>query len=144
MTKAATTVTEPTTITVAQGVVLTTTIDPQTKRHRPLCPPTLSGEPRTIWKYNTLSHLICEHPEPIPGITNTYKLPSIPGQLFVDMFTTQKEETWMGVAKEETVGYRTENELPESDDIEAIKAATKRERAETLSVVEPHGKKVKT
>ena len=82
--------------------------------------------------------------EPIPGIPDTYKLPSIPGQLLVDMFTTQKEETWMGVAKEKTVGYRTENELPGSDDIEAIKATTKRERPEKLSVVEPHGKKKKT
>lgn len=112
--------------------------------HCPLCPPTLSGEPRTIWKYNTLSHMICEHPEPIPGIPDTYKLPSIPGQLLVDMFMTQKEETWMGVAKEETLGYRKENELPGSDDMEAIKATAKRERAETLSVVEPHGKKIKT
>jgi hypothetical protein len=37
MTKAATAVTEPTTITVAQGVVLTTTIDPQMKRHLLTC-----------------------------------------------------------------------------------------------------------
>ena len=112
--------------------------------HCPLCPPTLSGEPRTIWKYNALSHLICEHPEPIPGIPNTYKLPKIPGQLLVDMFTSQKEEMLMAVEEERTRRYRSENELPGSDDIEVIKEITKRERAETLSVVEPQGKKVKT
>ena len=37
MTKAAPTLTEPTTIAVAQGVVLETTIDPVTKRHLLTC-----------------------------------------------------------------------------------------------------------
>ena len=34
----------------------------------------ISGQPRTIWKYNAVSHLICEHPKPIPSIPKTYKL----------------------------------------------------------------------
>ena len=37
-----------------------------------------------------------------------YKLPSIPGQLLVDMFMTRKEEVWMGVEEERTLGYRAE------------------------------------
>jgi hypothetical protein len=89
--------------------------------------------------------LICEHPEPVPSIPNAYKLPSIPGQLLVDMFTTRKEEILMGVAEERTLGYREDNQLPGSDDIEVLVTEnTKRERADTLSVVEPQGKKVKT
>ena len=47
----------------------------------------------------------------------------------------------MGVAEEKKLGYREENDLPRSDNFEEN---TKRERAETVSVVEPQGKRVKT
>ena len=51
----------------------------------------------------------------------------------------------MRVAEEKTLEYQEENQLPESDDIEMlVKENTKRERADTLSVLEPQGKKVKT
>lgn len=175
MPKGAPVITVPTSIQVAQGVVLWTTIDPLSKKHYvvcdickklikltksahphaifehrkfcviregktnpefflrgvsatstsgssrcPICPQTLAGEPRTIWKYNTISHLISEHPEPVPGIPNTYKLLLIPGQLLVDMFNSQQEETLMGIPKERTLKYRADNELPGSDDIQVI------------------------
>ena len=113
--------------------------------HCPFCPQTLSGEPRTIWKYNVISHLIYEHPEPVTGTTNTYKLPLIPGKLLVDMFVSRQEELWMGISESTTFEYRDDFELPGSDDIEEIRAdVVKRERAETVSVVEPKGKKLKT
>ena len=58
---------------------------------------------------------------------------------------SQKEEILMRVAEEKTLEYQEENQLPESDDIEMlVKENTKRERADTLSVLEPQGKKVKT
>ena len=112
--------------------------------HCPFCPRTLSGEPRTIWKYNAISHLICDHPEPVTDTTNTYKLPLIPGKLLVDMFISRQEEMWMGISERATFEYRDDFELPGSDDIEEIRAEyVKRERAETVSVVEPKGKRRK-
>jgi hypothetical protein len=51
---------------------------------------------------------------------------------------------WMGISEKATVEYRDEFELPGSDDIEEIREYyVKRERAETVSVVEPKGKKRK-
>lgn len=52
-----------------------------------------------------ISHLICEHPELVPGTTDTYKLPPIPGKLMVDMFISRKEESWMGIDKEVMCEY---------------------------------------
>ena len=89
--------------------------------HCPFCPQTLSGEPRTIWKYNVISHLTCEHPEPVAGMVNTYELPLIPGKLLVDMFVSQQEEKWMGISEEATFDYRDDFELPGSDAIEEIR-----------------------
>ena len=53
--------------------------------HCPLCPPAVSGDALTIWKYNALYHLISEHSS---GSTP----PLIPGQLLVQMFITKEEE----------------------------------------------------
>ncbi|KAI0729016.1 hypothetical protein C8Q72DRAFT_341270, partial [Fomitopsis betulina] len=47
--------------------------------HCPLCTPGRSGQPRTIWKYNTLFHLMKEHTD------ERGNLPPIPMQLAVDM-----------------------------------------------------------
>ena len=112
--------------------------------HCPFCPPTLSGELRTIQKYNVISHLICDHPEPVTDTSNTYKLPLIPGKLLVDMFISRQDEMWMGISERATFKYRDDFELPGSDDIEEIRAEyVKRECAEMVSVVEPKGKRRK-
>lgn len=78
-------------------------------------------------------------------MVNTYKLPLIPGKLLVDMFVSQQEGKWMGISEEATFNYRDDSELPGSDAIEEIRVEmVKRGQAETVSVVEPKGKKRKT
>ena len=47
--------------------------------HCPLCLPSFSGNPQTIWRYNTLYHLISEH-------SNNGVIPEIPGELLVKKF----------------------------------------------------------
>lgn len=79
------------------------------------------------------------------GMVNTYELPLIPGKLLVDMFVSKQEEQWMGISEDATSDYRDDFELPGSDAIEEIRVEmVKRGRAETVSVVEPKGKKRKT
>ncbi|KAF8155394.1 hypothetical protein B0H34DRAFT_849557 [Crassisporium funariophilum] len=110
--------------------------------HCQLCPPLgISGEPRTIWKYNAMYHLLSEHPaDGIFGSDSTL-LPKIPGAMMVDMFISLKEENFLKVAEAATLKNRQTYTLPGSDDIEAIKEDMKRERAPTVSVVEPTGKR---
>ncbi|PPR04251.1 hypothetical protein CVT26_004196 [Gymnopilus dilepis] len=118
--------------------------------HCPLCPLSISGEPRTIWKYSAIMHLLTEHPEPVQDLPGTYKLPLIPPEMLINMFISRMEEERLGIQEKVTRAYREENELPGSDDIAVMIADTeslhsastaKRGRAETLSVVEPEGKR---
>src|ERR1700728_3850554 len=44
--------------------------------HCPLCLPSFSGNPQTIWKYNAVYHLISEH-------SNNGVIPEIPGELML-------------------------------------------------------------
>ena len=109
--------------------------------HCRLCPPLkVSGEMRTIWKYNTIYHLLSEHSQ---DITMTQILPIIPGQMVVDMFVSSSEEALMKVPLAATKAHREEYRLQNSDGIEEIKEVLKRERAETVTLVEPGGKKRK-
>jgi hypothetical protein len=116
--------------------------------HCQLCPPlAISGERRTIWKYNSIYHLLSEHsPECEEDDTNNNSektaLPKIPGQMTVDMFISRKEEEFLKIMPELTTQYREKYEnIPNSDGVEIIKDELKRERAQTLSVVEPGGKR---
>ena len=110
--------------------------------HCQLCPPMgISGEPRTIWKYNAIYHLLSEHhPDGIIDTDSTC-LPKVPGAMTVDMFISQKEEMLLKVAAPATLKNRETYNLPGSDAIEEIKEDMKRERAPTVSVVEPTGKR---
>ncbi|KAF8903714.1 hypothetical protein CPB84DRAFT_1773992 [Gymnopilus junonius] len=95
--------------------------------HCRFCPPSISGEPRTIWKYSAINLL-----KDLPG---TYKLPLIPPEMLIDMFVSRSR--WL---------TREENELPGSDDIAALmnEPSTKRGRGPRhWSVVEPDGKRRK-
>jgi hypothetical protein len=91
--------------------------------HCPLCPPAVSGDPPTIWKYNALYHLISEHSS---GSTP----PLIPGQLLVQMFITKEEEKAIGISEQNTVEWRRKNNIPDSDGIESVKT---RKRSDTVS-----------
>ena len=60
------------------------------------------------------------------------------------MFISQQEEKWMGISERATFEYRDDFELPGSDDVEEIRTEyVKRKRVETVSVVEPKGKRRK-
>jgi hypothetical protein len=65
----------------------------------------------SIWKYNALYHLISEHSS---GSTP----PSIPGQLLVQIFITKEEEKALGISEHNTIDWRRQNNIPDSDGIE--------------------------
>jgi len=68
-------------------------------------------------------------------------LPKIPGAMMVNMFISQKEEGFLKIGEAATLNNRQTYTLPDSDGIEEIKEDMKRERAPTLSVVEPAEKR---
>ncbi|KAJ6449180.1 hypothetical protein C8R45DRAFT_1131162 [Mycena sanguinolenta] len=96
--------------------------------HCPLCPHSTSGNPRTIWKYNARYHIISEHTQ------NNQAHPGLPAQFVIDTFIRRQEEGWMGITVDETRYYRLQNQIPDSDIIDALTAEnTKRERSDTHS-----------
>jgi hypothetical protein len=113
--------------------------------HCRLCPPlTISGELRTIWKYNAIYHLLTDHSQDASNADSEKTvLPKIPGQMAVDMFISSEEEGFLSIPLVATNQYRADNlnNLQNSDDIEEIKEEIKRERAPTVSAVEPSGKR---
>lgn len=96
--------------------------------HCPLCPPAVSGDPRTIWKYNTIFHLLSEHSSEDTGP------PAIPPELMIEMFVTKKEEGFMGVDGKATDEWRGENSVPNSDAVEAMKVEVSQKRGRTNTV----------
>ena len=94
--------------------------------HCPLCPPSFSGNPQTIWKYNALYHLISEH-------SNNGIIPEIPGELLVKMFIHKAEEEALGIDQNATEKYRRDNQIPDSDGFAMIMPRDKRGRSETMS-----------
>jgi hypothetical protein len=58
----------------------------------PICPTGLSGQSRTIWKYNALTYFAAEH---VP--VGSDSLPEIPSQFIVETFITSQEEKQMGI-----------------------------------------------
>ena len=86
-------------------------------------------------------HLISKHsPDGIFNPESTI-LPKIPGAMMVNMFISQKEEGFLKIGEAATLDYRQTYTLPDSDGIEEIKEDMKRERAPTVSVVEPAEKR---
>ena len=91
--------------------------------HCPLFPTAVSGDPPTIWKYIALYHLISEHSS---GSTP----PSIPGQLPVQMLITKEEEKALGISEHNTVDWRRQNNIPDTDGFELWLT---RKRSDTIS-----------
>ncbi|KIJ92810.1 hypothetical protein K443DRAFT_33511, partial [Laccaria amethystina LaAM-08-1] len=115
-----------------------------------LCSPlAISGEPRTIWKYNAIFHLLTEHAQDSVGMDpnrDSQKLPKIPGQMIVDMFISREEEEFLKVNAQLTTEDREKHGIPNSDGVEfpcLTREELKRERAQTLSVVESSEKQRK-
>ena len=97
-----------------------------------------------ISKYNAIFHLLTKHVQDSVGMdanSDRQKLPKIPGQMIVDMFLSREEEEFLKVDAQLTTKDRENHGIPNSDGIEVIKNELKRERAQTLSVVEPSGKR---
>ncbi|GBE90151.1 hypothetical protein SCP_1801750 [Sparassis crispa] len=95
-----------------------------------------SGQPRTIWKYNTLFHITMEHSK------EDGMLPPIAPQLLVDMHISRAEEAFMEIDEQVTEEWRLENEIPNTDVIEETREglAQKRNRAPSTVVKQPRRK----
>ena len=109
--------------------------------HCSLCPPSVSREPQTIWKYNAINHLLISHSDEDPTQAGKYKAPIIPGDLMMDMFVTRQEEKWMKINPSATTTFRREHDIPSSDGLESYvmqdEERQKRDRSNTLTVPEP-------
>ncbi|KAI0066999.1 hypothetical protein BV25DRAFT_1897244 [Artomyces pyxidatus] len=108
--------------------------------HCPLCPVSMSGQPRTIWKYNAVYHLSTEH-APGDGDEN---LPKFPVEFLVDTFISSKEAELMRVEAAVTRQWRKDNRLADSDDMPEMRDALKRERAASAIASDRPTKTVKT
>ena len=69
--------------------------------HCHLCPPSITGQPRTIWKYNTLQHIVFEH---MVRDNEGNHLPSIPPEMVVNMYISRAEDKALEVEEELTEG----------------------------------------
>jgi hypothetical protein len=76
-----------------------------------LCPPTSSGSPQTIWKYDAANHFIIEH-------SNSDHSPSIPGELLVQIVIRKAEEKTMCIQEQDTIDYRDRFAIPDSEGLE--------------------------
>ena len=73
------------------------------------------------------------------GCTYHQVLPKIPGQMAINMFVSSAEEAFMRIPQVAPKMYREECGFQNSDGIEEMK----QERATTLSIVEPLGRREK-
>jgi hypothetical protein len=98
-------------------------------------PPSLSGAPKTIWKYNTTDHLLTHHAEVDHTQSCKYRAPTIPGQLLIDMFVTKQEEKLMSITEAATDNWRKENNMPASEGLlEIINLEEQQKRARSGTV----------
>lgn len=100
--------------------------------HCPLCPPSASGQPATVWKYNVMYHITVQHSSYDSG-SGSVSMPSIPGPYLVESYITSHEEALMGIEDEVTDDWREKNGVPNSDTLEEMypDAGLKRDRAES-------------
>jgi hypothetical protein len=97
--------------------------------HCTLCPTSVSRQPQTIWKYNAMYHLTQEHS--IGGTS-----PPIPGQFLIQIFISKEEEKALGIPEQATIGWRKQNNIPDSDGVEMDSQGPqvdKRNRSDTVS-----------
>jgi hypothetical protein len=64
--------------------------------------------------------------------------PAISGQLLVQMFITKEEEQALGIPERNTVDWRRENRIPDSDDIQTWLS---RKRSDTVSTTHSDSRK---
>jgi hypothetical protein len=96
----------------------------------------------TIWKYNAVYHLLSKHSQDASGFASEKIVsPKIPGQMAIVIFISSTEEGILKIPSDATKQYRLDNCLLNSDDIEEAREEVKRDRAPTVSLVEPSGKR---
>lgn len=99
----------------------------------PVCPPSLTGQPRSFWKYNALYHLASQH------LTPEGTLPVVPPELLVEIFITSKEKASIGISQIKTDEFRDGLNIPDTDGLEVIQdevERNKRGRSESTLVVQ--------
>ena len=65
--------------------------------HCYLCPTSITGQARTIWKHNAVFHLISEN----AGFSGN--IPSILVGMLLDMFIRKAEENYLGISEDQTI-----------------------------------------
>ena len=99
--------------------------------HCRLCSTSITGQAKTIWKYNAVFHLISEH----AGFSGN--IPSIPVGMLLDMFIRKAEEKYLGISDDLTIKAREEHQIPGSDgllELAGVKEELqKRSRANTVT-----------
>ncbi|KAJ3565596.1 hypothetical protein NP233_g7528 [Leucocoprinus birnbaumii] len=71
-----------------------------------LCPSTITGEKRAIWKYNTSIHALIHHPQQHPSILDVLVPADLPGEMLVASHISKDEERYMGILEHKTASYR--------------------------------------
>ncbi|KAF8135316.1 hypothetical protein K438DRAFT_1640163 [Mycena galopus ATCC 62051] len=72
-----------------------------------LCPPSeISRDQPTIWKYNAISHIVCEH-----AIWDN-KMPTIKPEFMAEIYIRKAEEAAMGIPAEDTADWRDRMTFP--------------------------------
>ncbi|KAF9457045.1 hypothetical protein BDZ94DRAFT_1228616 [Collybia nuda] len=100
--------------------------------HCPICPPSLTGQPKSFWKYNALYHLASHH------LTPEGLFPTVPPQLLVEIYITSKEEASVGICQSKTDEFRDFWDIPDTDGFEIIQEneRNKRGRLDSTLVVQ--------
>lgn len=113
--------------------------------HCHLCSLSPEGEPRTIWKYNAIMHVLLEHEVFHPNDPDQHILPKIPFEMQVEIHIPRSEELAFGIAVEHTREVRSKFGLLDSEDLPLepppVAVKRKRGRSNTESVVIVQGKK---
>jgi len=99
--------------------------------HCHTCKPTSSGLPRTIWKYNAIYHITCDHPL---SLAEGRIGPSVEPRLLIDMHISLEEEGLMKIEREMMDTYREEHGVLMSDDIVALVEAREELAEETAAL----------
>ena len=86
-------------------------------------------------------HLLSEHSQAAGSGPKNEAFPKIPPQMAVDMFVHSDEEAFLKISQAATKEYRELHHLQNSNEIEEVKEELKRERAATVTVIEPKGKR---
>lgn len=110
-----------------------------------LCPRTITGTKRAIWRYSAIMHAVIHHQQQHPTEPKLFIPPNLPGSMLIHSHISQEEEHALGVENELTLTHREDFNLPMSEGpiMQPEGPRTKRPRNQTISQVERQQKKKK-